>query len=281
MAEPKRKPELKILSITFSPSNTHLAVSTTHGFILYSVYPLKQLSSVGFSGGISLVAPLWEQRLVLLVGGGTDPAFPRNELHFWDDAKRQVTRVIKFSETVVSLRAKEDTVAVGVNKAVLVYRVSSLRISDQLPACQKWNGCMALSTDSHRKLLVWPHKQQGSMGIKFYEDEKASRQSIISVSSSEIVCLSVNTEGTLIAAATKDGTMIRVYNSETGELMQELRRGSYKCAVHQILFHRSNKYLLCTSNRESVHIFILKNTGLENSQELLKLNPKVKNKTSR
>eukprot|EP00826_Nyctotherus_ovalis_P064982 TRINITY_DN9540_c0_g4_i5.p1 TRINITY_DN9540_c0_g4~~TRINITY_DN9540_c0_g4_i5.p1 ORF type:complete len:282 (-),score=57.92 TRINITY_DN9540_c0_g4_i5:390-1235(-) len=281
MAELKHKAELKILSITFSPSNTHLAISTTHGFIMYSIYPLKQLSSAIFNGGISLIAPLWEQRLVLLVGGGAEPAFSRNELHFWDDARKEVVRVIKLSEPIVSLRAEEDMVAVGVSKGILVYKVSSVRICDQLPACEKWNGCMALSTGSHRKLLVWPHKQQGSMAIKFYEDEKVGKQSVIPVSSSEIVCISVNTEGTLIAAATKDGTMIRVYNSDTGELMQELRRGSYKCTVHQILFHKSNKYLLCTSNRKSVHIFMLKNTGLENSQELLKLNPKVKNKTSR
>jgi WD40 repeat protein len=195
--------------------------------------------------------------------------------------KRSVVRCIKLSDGIVSLRVREDIMAVGVSKGIFVYMFSDAKIRDQLIVYDKWNGCMALSTGKEQKVLVWPHKQEGHIALKFYEDKKNSKETVVSVGSSKIVCISVNAEGTLIAVATEKGKMIRVYNPNTGELVQELRRGSYKCTVHQILFHKPNKYLLCTSNRKSVHIFMLKNTGLEHSQELLKLDPRTKNKTSK
>jgi hypothetical protein len=74
------KKDIKVLCITFSSCNTYLAIGTTQGFIVFSVYPLQQISLALLDGGIGLVSLLWEKKLVLLVGGGKEPAFPRNEL---------------------------------------------------------------------------------------------------------------------------------------------------------------------------------------------------------
>ena len=54
------------------------------------------------------------------------------------------------------------------------------------------------------------------------------------------------------------GTIIRVFSSEGGELLQELRRGSEKAIITTITFHPSMNLIVCTSNRSSIHLFEIK-----------------------
>ena len=43
----------------------------------------------------------------------------------------------------------------------------------------------------------------------------------------------------------------------SSQLLQELRRGAKKADIVQILFHRSSKFLTCTSTLDAIHIFEL------------------------
>jgi len=70
--------------------------------------------------------------------------------------------------------------------------------------------------------------------------------------------LAVNSEGTLIATASTKGTIIRIFSSEEGVLLQELRRGSGKALITSLTFHPSLNLIACTSNRSSIHLFEIK-----------------------
>ena len=70
--------------------------------------------------------------------------------------------------------------------------------------------------------------------------------------------LAVNAEGTLIATASTKGTIIRIFSSEEGVLLQELRRGSGKAFITSVTFHPSLNLIACTSNRSSIHLFEIK-----------------------
>ena len=52
--------------------------------------------------------------------------------------------------------------------------------------------------------------------------------------------------------------MIRIFSTENGDLLQELRRGSNKAVITDIIFHPSLNLLACTSNRTSIHLFEIK-----------------------
>jgi WD40 repeat protein len=81
--------------------------------------------------------------------------------------------------------------------------------------------------------------------------------------------LTVNSEGTLIATASIQGTLIKIFNAEEGELLQELRRGSGKAFITSIVFHPNLNLIACTSNRTSIHLFEIKKSiekCIENKQ---------------
>uniref|UniRef100_A0A7S2XHT1 Uncharacterized protein n=2 Tax=Lotharella oceanica TaxID=641309 RepID=A0A7S2XHT1_9EUKA len=80
--------------------------------------------------------------------------------------------------------------------------------------------------------------------------------------------LSMNAEGTLLAAASTQGTVIRVFSVPDGALVHSFRRGSYPVTIHSIAFSRNNSHIAVSSTSNTIHVFELK------TQE--KPNPKTK-----
>ena len=69
--------------------------------------------------------------------------------------------------------------------------------------------------------------------------------------------MALNYEGSLLATTSKNGKKIKIYNTTTKELLQVLTRGAKKADILHLVFHRSSKFLACTSNKQAVHIYEL------------------------
>ena len=70
--------------------------------------------------------------------------------------------------------------------------------------------------------------------------------------------MAVNPEGTLIASASARGHIIKIYSTDGGEVVQELKRGNSKAEITQIVFHPTQYLLACTSSKSSIHLFEIK-----------------------
>lgn len=67
----------------------------------------------------------------------------------------------------------------------------------------------------------------------------------------------MNYDGSLLATASDKGTLIRIYRTDTGEFLHEVRRGSDKAEIYSICFNSSSKLLACSSDKGTIHIFSL------------------------
>lgn len=68
----------------------------------------------------------------------------------------------------------------------------------------------------------------------------------------------------MLATASEKGTIIRLFNPHSGELLGELRRGSDKAELYCIAIDAKTKWLGCTSDKGTVHIFSISKLGLTN-----------------
>ena len=72
---------------------------------------------------------------------------------------------------------------------------------------------------------------------------------------SQINALALNHDGTLLATSSVKGQVIRIFSSETGQQIQELRRGTDQADVINLSFDPVSKYIGCTSDKGTIHIY--------------------------
>jgi len=78
---------------------------------------------------------------------------------------------------------------------------------------------------------------------------------VIPAHDTEIGAMAVNPDGTLIASASQRGHIIKIYSTDGGEVVQELKRGNQKAEITSIVFHPTQYLLACTSSKSSIHLF--------------------------
>lgn len=88
-----------------------------------------------------------------------------------------------------------------------------------------------------------------------YEKNKSIK---IPAHQAALSALCLNYQGTLLATASDKGTLLRIFSTETGHPLQELRRGAEKADIYSICFDMQSQWLACSSDRSTIHIFSIK-----------------------
>lgn len=104
----------------------------------------------------------------------------------------------------------------------------------------------------------------------------------------DIGALAANPDGTLIASASNRGHIIKLFSTDGGDCVQELKRGNSKAEIKSIVFHPTLYLLACTSSKSSIHIFEFNKAidkcietrqfGFSNSNNTTESNVEVQNK---
>jgi WD40 repeat protein len=91
---------------------------------------------------------------------------------------------------------------------------------------------------------------------------------LINAHDGNINAIALNMDGSRLATASEKGTLIRVFNTYTGEKVQEVRRGAEKAYIYSISFSPDSKFFCCSSDKGTIHIFVNKSgTGPESTKE--------------
>ena len=78
--------------------------------------------------------------------------------------------------------------------------------------------------------------------------DKSIDLQIMAHDSTEIGAIAVNNEGTLIASASVRGHIIKIFSTDGGDLVQELKRGNSKADISALVFHPTQHIIACTSS---------------------------------
>jgi len=85
--------------------------------------------------------------------------------------------------------------------------------------------------------------------------------SIIIAHTSALTTLSIPTSGRLLATTSIRGTLVRVWDTMTGNLVREFRRGSDKAEIYGVAFRPDERELCVWSDKGTVHVFNLMVSG--------------------
>ncbi|KAK3647781.1 Phosphatidylinositol 3,5-bisphosphate-binding protein [Elasticomyces elasticus] len=264
-----------VLTLSFSPSGSRFVAGTSTGLLvlrsdncLTTYHP--QLPS---EGGVAVAAVL-DDRYLAFVGGGRTPAGKGSVAVFWDClAGREVTR-LDFFEPVLGVRLSSQWMCVLLHSRTLLFEYQILQlpspplssssvddIKDEPPrGPNKLKTLHPTSPNLHalaclrNDLLILPAQSIGQ--IQLIPLPSGSKR-VLRAHNTAIRALALSPDSTLLATASEQGTLIRVFRLSTLDQIAEFRRGSDHADVYSLAFSPGGRWLGGTSDKGTLHIFDL------------------------
>lgn len=260
-----------------------------------------------FTGGtLSKVVPMHTSSLIFLVGGGRSPLYPPNKVIIWNDHLGCEVAELEFRERVRGLACRRGWLAVSLRRRVVVFEVGervtrygewdtcdnpkgkliSLLLTHVLT--RRRTGLLALASAAYSTLLAIPAHKMGHVQLIHLPPCRppqpkappassppqkppavSSKNPIIIAHDSSLATLTLPPSGRLLATTSSRGTLIRIWDCQTGKLVREVRRGMDKADIFGVAFRPDEQELCVWSDKGTVHIFTLDPTSASNRQSSL------------
>ena len=208
------------------------------------------------NGGIGIIEMFQRTNLLALVGGGKNPKFQINQLIIWDDHQGKIISKLRFNENLMSVRLRDNKIIVLTRNKFYAFNMKTLVTIAIIKTYDNPFGIIATSNgDINNKLIVaFPYESQGHVFLGEIT-QKCEKLSVVQAHDSKIACISINKDGTLLATASDKGTLIRIFTTNDGQKFSEFRRGTKTVEMNCIAFDPNNKFIGCSSNVGTIHIF--------------------------
>ncbi|KAJ0053284.1 hypothetical protein Pint_01019 [Pistacia integerrima] len=258
---PASAPPPSLLHLSFNQDHGCFAAGTDHGFQIYNCDPFREIFRRDFDrgGGIGVVEMLFRCNILALVGGGPDPQYPLNKVMIWDDHQSRCIGELSFRSEVRSVKLRRDRIVVVLEQKIFVYNFADLKLLHQIETIANPKGLCAVSQVTGSLVLVCPGLQKGQVRVEHYGSK---RTKFIMAHDSRIACFALTQDGQLLATASTKGTLVRIFNTLDGTLLQEVRRGADRAEIYSLAFSSNAQWLAVSSDKGTVHVFNLKvNSG--------------------
>lgn len=171
---------------------------------------------------------LFRCNILALVGGGPDPQYPPNKVMIWDDHQNRCIGELSFRSDVRSVRLRRDRIIVVLDQKIFVYNFADLKLMHQIESIANPKGLCAVSQGAASMVLVCPGLQKGQVRVEHYASKKTK---FIMAHDSRIACFTLTQDGHLLATASSKGTLLRVFNTVDGTLLQEVFYNSFSLLI--------------------------------------------------
>ncbi|XP_031102864.1 autophagy-related protein 18a-like [Ipomoea triloba] len=249
-----------LLHLSFNQDHGCFALGTNRGFRIYNCDPFREIfrrdfSNTGGGGGIGVVQMLFRCNILALVGGGPEPQYPMNKVMIWDDHQSRCIGELSFRSEVKSVRLRRDRIVVVLAQKIFVYNFADLKLLHQIETVVNPKGLCEVSHVSGCMVLVCPGLQKGQVRVEHYASKKTK---FIMAHTSRVACFALTNDGKMLATASSKGTLVRVFNTFEGSMLQEVRRGADRAEIYSLAFNSTAHWLAVSSDKGTVHVFSLK-----------------------
>ena len=89
------------------------------------------------------------------------------------------------------------------------------------------------------------------------------------LSNSRLSNIQLNIQGTRLATASDKGTLIRIFDTESGKLLSELRRGTQAATIYSVNFSADSSLVCASSSHGTIHIFATEDSSKNKTSSLV------------
>ena len=241
-----------LLYFSFSPDQTSLVVGTETGFRIYDLNPLKLRYQRVLNGGIGIIEMLHKKSIYALVGGGKSPKYTPNKVILWDDYQTKILNEFKLTSSVKNIKLKPDKIIIVCEQRIYIYNLDKFKLLETIETFKNEVGCIGLNSDLDFTVMGYPITPAGFLKVKYYEK---SQELDINAHNSPINCISINSDGSLVATASCNGHIVRVFCIANGQFIEEFRRGKDKASINNISFDEYSNWMAVCCEKGQINIF--------------------------
>ena len=255
----------KCYYLSFNPDSSLFCVGTNKGFRVFTSNPFKCVEKRDINGGIGIVEILNNTNIFALVGTEENLKFGPNKVILWDELNQKVANQLIVSNNVKNIKIKRTKIFIIEENNILVFTLGNYEKIDSLKTFTNKTGIFGISLDPKLNMISYPSPDVGKIIIKDYDNKIDGNFSVgeINAHKNEIIALVMNYDGSLIASASERGTIIKIFKSKDRSLLQELRRGTEHAEIYSLAFDFKSRFIACSSNKGTVHIFYIKNDEID------------------
>lgn len=269
-----------ILHVNFNQDQSCFCCGLDSGFRVYNCDPLKEKVRQDWSPGgdgvagcapIARVEMLFRCNYIALVGAPGNRRYPPNKVFIWDEMKSRIIIELEFAGDVRGVQLRRDRIVVALDNVVKVFSF------DQTPqalnvfrTAPNPHGLCVLCPSSGTALLVFPcgSGARGQVQLVDLNDTNSSSSNsnsagqdgnscstVISAHNTPLSCIQLSVTGCRLATASQKGTLIRVFDTRTRQMLCELRRGANHALIYCINFSQDESLLCVSSDHGTIHVF--------------------------
>jgi hypothetical protein len=226
--------------------------------------------------GVARAAVL-DDRYFAVVGGGKAPFASPNVLSFWDAALDRQMNTINFHEPVLDVRLAHSHAAIILTSRTLLYEYQELATHEPTPsaspsgqteptglterALNKVKNLYSTAANTFglgcltESLLVLPAQSPGQ--VQLIPLSSGSKR-VFRAHASGLRAIAVSDDASIVATASMKGTLIRAFDTASLDQIGEFRRGVDTAITLSLAISPGNRWLACTSDKGTLHIFDMK-----------------------
>ena len=222
---------------------------------------------------------LKKSNILALVGGGKFPKYSKNKIIIYDDHQGLIIRQIRFNLNVTYVKIKTNSIIGFIEDKIYIFNINSLETIDIIDIDKIESPIFGISNIINNSLVIaFPqYQKKGKIQIEQYlilsKSYKKQDTKIIDAHESDIIFISINNEGTLLASSSIKGHYIKIFNISNGDLLIELKKGK-RSKVSWISFELKSDIIGYISDVGKVYIYdineikkLIKNNEKDNNVE--------------
>ncbi|CAA7032005.1 unnamed protein product [Microthlaspi erraticum] len=247
----------RVLSVAWNQDWSGFIVGTILGFNVYSSEPIKEsISRDEHNTGFKIAEMLFLSNLFALVGNGYNCSeYPPNKVFIWDDHRNCCVREITLKSEVIAVKLRREYIVVVLKRSIYVYSFKDLKVHALIDTVMNPKGLCCVSQAEAKAVLACPGLHQGQVQV---HDLRRNTIKCIKAHDSDIACMTLTLDGSLLATCSTKGTLVRIFNAHDGTLLQEFRRGMERVEIYSIAISSNLKWVAVSSEKGTLHVFHLR-----------------------
>jgi hypothetical protein len=185
----------------------------------------------------------------------------------WDDYQKKNIQTLRSFDDVKNVALRRDVSDEVSEYRVYLYLTQTLKVIRQLETTSNPRGLCGLVPRSDRWILCCPGQAAGAVRVQFDGDDSADAV-VFAAHQSPLAAIATDEMGTLVATASEHGTVVKVFRTQDGSLLQDFRRGANPAAISSLTFRSDSAYLAVASSSPTVHVFRIQKDGESPEKEM-------------